>query len=115
MLGCNDQSHCPGRELLKPDPNSALDKDPLVGAIHEYCFLLPAIAYGDEEAAGDGHNELLSVEMGMTTPTLSTRDIVNVKDPSDRERELPATLHNREVAHPRTWMAGKVDHHTVIY
>jgi hypothetical protein len=72
-------------------------------------LLVPAVVHGNIEASGHGDENLMRRLEGMPCPRGAARNVIEIEDPRDLERDVARPFNEGQVA-PRVCDSGKVDY-----
>jgi len=85
-------------EILEPPPDHRRNVQSVIGAVQRNDFSVCTIVELDVEAPGERDQELLELAVRVTASGFPARDVVDPVDAPDRERDMPLTLDEGEIA-----------------
>ncbi len=98
MIGSQDKTNSPTREIVQRAPSVSFNDQPLPRMIQQHRFSLTTIVEGDSKRAAKCYHQLTKAFVCMTATALASRYIVDPISPFDVERHYISPLGNSQVA-----------------
>ena len=108
MLGGQHQAHGSRGEVVERAPGVDIDEQALPGMVQQDSLTLMTIVESDMEGAAQGYDELPKPLVGMTSPTLPSRHVVDPIGPFDVERHYLLSLRKGQIP-PRVSDLRQID------